>query len=126
MVREAQRAGLEFDSEQMLTLKCCDDSFNNEPQALASSGLAPPQIQVTRTESDRNIFDGPKMEREHSGWAEGMEPEPRQKSHFHCKLQSSAERGLLHDCLEFNNGLTVGSVLSWKLMEYMPFRRMGE
>ena len=54
----------------------------------------------------------------------GMEPETSKKSHFEQTLLEAATKGVLHDCLEFNNGLGVGSVLSWKMMEYMPFRRM--
>lgn len=54
----------------------------------------------------------------------GMEPEASQKSEFQQTLHRAATRGIIHDCLEFNNGLGVGSVLSWKMMEYLPFRRM--
>ena len=39
-------------------------------------------------------------------------------------LHSAATQGRIHDCLEFNNGLSRNSVLSWKMMEYLPFRRM--
>ena len=39
-------------------------------------------------------------------------------------LHDAATRGKLHDCLEFNNGLPRNSVLSWRIMEYLPFRRM--
>ena len=53
-----------------------------------------------------------------------MEPEIAQKSEFHQRLIKAATKGVLHDCLEFNNGLGVSSVLSWKMMEYLPFRRM--
>ena len=124
IVREAQHAGLEFDSEQMLALHCCDDHYNNEPTEMSSGVPAPPLIQVTRTESDRNVFNSPRTEKEHPGWAEGMEPGEPRKSYFHRRLEVSAGHGLLHDCLEFNNGLPRASVLSWKIMEYLPFRRM--
>lgn len=53
-----------------------------------------------------------------------MDPETSRKSEFHQILHRAATKGILHDCLEFNNGLGVGSVLSWKMMEYLPFRRM--
>ena len=53
-----------------------------------------------------------------------MEPETSQGSGFQQTLFSAATKGVLHDCLQFNNGLPVSSVLSWKMMEYMPFRRM--
>ena len=56
--------------------------------------------------------------------AAGMEPDTLRKSDIQQTLHRAATQGVLHDCLEFNNGLKVGSVLSWKMMEYMPFRRM--
>lgn len=43
---------------------------------------------------------------------------------FHRALQQSGTAGFIHDCLEFGGGLPRSSVLSWKLMEYLPFRRM--
>ena len=124
MVREAQRAGLEFDSEKMFKLGCCDDNYSNEDSEHTNGGPAPPQIQVTRSESETNIFNSPKSEIAEPGWAAGMAPAPRKQSAFHQRLEVSAHCGKLHDCLEFNNGLPVGSVISWKIMEYMPFRRM--
>ena len=53
-----------------------------------------------------------------------MDPETARKTEFHERLYSAATKGVLHDCLEFNNGLPALSVLSWKIMEYLPFRRM--
>lgn len=56
--------------------------------------------------------------------AAGMEPETSQESEFQQTIFRAATKGVLHDCLEFSNGLRVGSVLSWKMMEWFPFRRM--
>ena len=56
--------------------------------------------------------------------AAGMEPETSRGSEFLQTLFGAATKGVLHDCLEFNNGLPASSVLSWKMMEYLPFRRM--
>ena len=56
--------------------------------------------------------------------AAGMEPETSRKTEFQQILHKAATSGVLHDCLEFNNGLGISSVLSWKMMEYLPFRRM--
>ncbi|KAL9103551.1 MAG: hypothetical protein Q9163_001429 [Psora crenata] len=123
MVREAQRAGLEFDSEKMLSLRCCDDTFSNDtypPQC----DTAMPEIQVTGTQSDVNLFNSPKQEKQEPGWAPGMKPLEPKKTAFQQALESAATQGHLHDCLEFNNGLPASSVISWKIMEYLPFRRM--
>lgn len=46
------------------------------------------------------------------------------REHFHNAIHESGCRGIIHDCLEFGGGLPRMSVLSWKIMEYMPFRRM--
>lgn len=39
-------------------------------------------------------------------------------------LHQACQEGYLHDCLEYGGGLPLGSVVSWKIMEYLPFRRM--
>lgn len=39
-------------------------------------------------------------------------------------LERSYIHGKIHDCLLFNNGLSHIGVLGWKMMEYLPFRRM--
>lgn len=51
-------------------------------------------------------------------------PAAVKQHHFHDAILSSGCCGFIHDCLEFGGGLTATSVLSWKLMEYLPFRRM--
>ena len=56
--------------------------------------------------------------------AAGMDPEIARKTAFQQTLFDSATKGRLHDCLAFNNGLSVMSVISWNIMEYLPFRRM--
>lgn len=47
-----------------------------------------------------------------------------QSKSFSQVLHSAATSGRIHDCLQFNNGIPWTSVLSWKLMEFLPFRRM--
>ncbi|GES60940.1 hypothetical protein ATEIFO6365_0006040100 [Aspergillus terreus] len=45
-------------------------------------------------------------------------------SRFHQALRRSSTDGKIHDCLQLGQGLPATSVLSWKLMEWLPFRRM--
>jgi len=126
MVREAQRAGLEFDGEKMLELKCCDEDYNIPSLGIATDGQAVPnvpEIEVTPSPSV-DLFNSPRSERPDPGWAAGMQPDKPGKSILQQSLETAATRGVLHDCLQFKNGLPAGSVVSWKLMEYMPFRRM--
>ena len=131
MVREAQRAGLEFDGEAMLALNCCDDDYNIPALGLPSSSPPAanddlPEIEVTSSpnSSPLDIFHSPRSEKREPGWATGMEPTKPTSSKFHDALHSAFTKGVLHDCLEFNSGLSHTSVISWKLMEYLPFRRM--
>ncbi|KAI4096486.1 MAG: hypothetical protein LQ344_000994 [Seirophora lacunosa] len=139
MIREAQRAGLELDDEQMLNLHCRDEdprmldatfpSMNPAHQQQEWEQQAQqqqqqiPTFQVT-TPSQPNIFRSPHSEHAQPGWHAGLEPEAPKPSEFHRRLHHAATRSTLHDCLKFNNGLPRASVLSWKIMEYLPFRRM--
>ncbi|EXJ91016.1 hypothetical protein A1O1_04123 [Capronia coronata CBS 617.96] len=44
--------------------------------------------------------------------------------HFLQHLEDCSSHGLVHDCLEIDHGLTWGDVFFWRIMEYLPFRRM--
>lgn len=57
---------------------------------------------------------------------EDEEEKPRSAASksFHDALHLSSTAGWSHDCLSFGNGLPATSVLVWRLMEYLPFRRM--
>ncbi|KAI4142175.1 MAG: hypothetical protein LQ341_003279, partial [Variospora aurantia] len=140
MIREAQRAGLELDRDQMLILHCCDEDPRMLDATFPSTDPAHLQQQEQEQEkqqqqqqiptfhvtspSQPDIFRSPHSEHEQPGWHAGLEPSAPQQSEFHRRLHHAATRGTLHDCLEFNNGLPRTSVLSWKIMEYLPFRRM--
>jgi hypothetical protein len=45
------------------------------------------------------------------------------RSHFH-SLIHRAHRARIHDSLAYGGGLGLFAVASWRLMEYLPFRRM--
>ena len=128
MVREAQRAGLDFDPETMLQLKCCDEDFNMAPlNLMTNQGQPIPEVQITSSPDSSNpsdLFRSPYSGVEKPGWAPGLEPEAPKQSPFLETLHKAATKGVLHDCLVFNNGLSKSSVISWKIMEYLPFRRM--
>lgn len=128
MVREAQKAGLQFDYEKMKRLQCHDDDFDMfsamPKDTLGSNhGLDIPEVQVIGTPGSENgpgHAQGRSDEKAHAEQASEGTP----KSKFLEALHVAATKGKLHDCLEYNNGLPVTSVLSWKMMEYLPFRRM--
>jgi len=93
MVREAQKAGLRFDWDKMMRLKCCDDF-------------------VLDAQGDDDGSTSQHL---------GDSAQPKNLSQV---LRSAATLGRMHDVLEFNNGVPGNSVMSWKMMEYLPFRRM--
>lgn len=55
---------------------------------------------------------------------DGDEDHKTKQEHFHNTIYESGCTGFMHDCLEFGGGLPPLSVLTWRLMEYLPFRRM--
>lgn len=126
MVREAEKAGLNFDQEMMVKLKCGED-FQRGWEDLENSASAGdpgiPTFQVTNS-TDPDLFNSPHSEKQNPGWTRGLEPEAPQESEFHKSLRLAGTKGHLHDCLKFKNGLSAMSVISWKMMEYLPFRRM--
>ena len=121
MVKEAERAGLQFDTETMLALRCHhEDDIGN----ISADHEAAPVPEVQVEPATPSVFRNPPSEQQISGWQPGFDPENSKKQEFHDVLHTAATKGVLHDCLEFNNGLSHTSVLSWKMMEYLPFRRM--
>ena len=61
MVREAQRAGLEFDLDKLLRAKCCDEDYHIPSHGITSNGVSLPQIQVSQP------FSSPKSEHQECG-----------------------------------------------------------
>lgn len=47
------------------------------------------------------------------------------RQHFLHHLEECYSHGAVHDCLEIGQGLTRANVVFWKMMEYLPFRRMN-
>lgn len=47
------------------------------------------------------------------------------RAHFHSALHESSVRGLLHDRLIVSPGVSLPSVLAWRFMEHIPFRRLA-
>lgn len=126
MVREAQKAGVKFDQERMLKLRCCTEDYemSARPPVQIGDGVKVPQVQISGSQGC-----GPEdIAPEESYTAERDEEvnyDPGEVGkEFREALHVAAAHGVLHDCLNFGEGLKVGTVLSWKVMEYLPFRRM--
>ena len=121
MVREAQKAGLQFDNDKLRSLSCIEepsgDSVNLDLGTGRFNDPFVPQVQVTSAESSGG--SEPKNVASCTNADQGA-----LQSAFRQALIDSATTSTLHDCLVFGGGLGVGGVLWWRLMEYLPFRRM--
>lgn len=127
MIREAQKAGLNFDPEKLIEMGVMEaleeplmDGDNADHH---DSGV--PDIRIDKS-SPTNEARPEVMNWGHinyTGEQEKKKEETESPSSFHQMLHK-AHLAHIHDSLEFSSGLGVGQVLSWKIMEYMPFRRM--
>ncbi|KAG9236050.1 hypothetical protein BJ875DRAFT_503628 [Amylocarpus encephaloides] len=95
IVREARKSGLDFDEEKMKSLGCYNE--------ISELGQDLPTVEISGEKH------GDVIEEKHDPF--------RHKLH-------QAHAGKIHDCLAYNQGLTRLSVLNWKMMEWIPFRRM--
>ncbi|KAK8015624.1 hypothetical protein PG991_008512 [Apiospora marii] len=139
MVREAQKAGLQFDPEKLVELECApcldagdDDGYLNSPPQ--SSGGAVPDIHIDAASPSPGTADEEKN-MDATDWshfsqsnvddhANGNGKDHRHRLHPFHEMMHRAHVSIIHDSLEFGGGLGFSQVLSWKIMEYMPFRRM--
>lgn len=130
MVREAMKAGLCFDSNNVAEVGC-QDIFDSQlrPSARAKPTRAGrPAIQVS--DEAGHIQEGQQYE-QMSPQVEGKEftatdfaaKDKEPKSPFH-ELMHRAHTSRIHDSLEYGGGLGFSAVTAWKFMEYLPFRRM--
>lgn len=129
MVREAQRAGLQFDEVKLCALNCSHpQSFSGElvqshrerlvsVPAIEINPVSPVGIDESEVSSlgQRQLEDSTITHQQHHR---------HNNTKFHRHLHSAATRGRIHDVLQFRNGASRLSVISWNLMEYLPFRRM--
>jgi hypothetical protein len=150
MVREAMHAGLDFDLDKVREMGCMDtpdDSDMDMTMVGANTDVADgtdphsdsqrppiPGIMVRSSSmSTPKMFQGVSFQ-DPSYSKESEQPAVSEDSKsgggdgerrltFREMLQK-AETARIHDSLEFDCGLGWGTVLSWKMMEFIPFRRM--
>jgi uncharacterized protein (DUF2235 family) len=114
IVQEAQKAGLDFDKKKMKQFECCEEyagKFSPIQEDMWSTFKAP--------ESHSNGQNG-----QHDRDFGDQKHQSASSCNFHGALHRSSTKGTLHDCLQYGKGLSWHSVLSWRIMEYLPFRRM--
>ncbi|EAT89124.2 hypothetical protein SNOG_03919 [Parastagonospora nodorum SN15] len=135
MVREAQKAGLDFDEEKLEALHCWyddDEYLGTQPQTdvpiiEVDPGSPPPTSDVNDDTGSNGIMvgAGAKDFIDEENFASHHSPHaPPADTEFHKHFHFAATKGRIHDVLQFKNGASGASVISWNIMEYMPFRRM--
>jgi hypothetical protein len=122
MVREARRAGLQFDEEKMAEMHCFDEDFEDSYfEANAQADVAPdadiPQLRVSAAES-------PSATQAPNNDGGATTAPAKRSSKLHTALEKAATKGVMHDCLQFGQGSPGFTVVSWRFMEYLPFKRM--
>lgn len=123
MVREAMKAGLKFDTEKVVAMGCAD-VLDCEPRS-KDQHTAVPDIRVDAlTPPDSpNANDESGLKPASNGNGHTATAKEPQKSSFH-ELMHQAHVARTHDSLSHDCGMSYTSVLAWKIMEYIPFRRM--
>jgi len=149
MVREAMRAGLSFDMDKVMAMGCADceeeledecevaeaettkpDGPDNERPQEGQRAVEVPDITVrSPSGSSPTMVDKPFDHHDNNANQPDSHPQPNPETpHQHHRpfhhLMSKAHTAPLHDSLSFNRGLPHPSVLAWRVMEYLPFRRM--
>ncbi|KAH0846114.1 hypothetical protein FOPE_11355 [Fonsecaea pedrosoi] len=105
MVHEAESAGLKFDPGY-----CFD----------GSNACIDPTQKLTCHSKMARLGCSPHAVDE---FGEKIEDTATRNS-FHQTLENCYTDATIHDCLKYNGGLPHGTVCFWKMMEYLPFRRM--
>ncbi|KAI5807751.1 hypothetical protein DFH27DRAFT_479524 [Peziza echinospora] len=145
MVREARRAGLVFDERRLKELGCwaeldADEGDTPSPVADAANpaiavslptpgaGSPPPgpATPLARPPSDLSSRHGVMTTTGPSQITVTNLAKTKNDMDYRTKtrLVAAYGSGKIHCCLTFGGGLAASGVIGWKLMEYLPFRRM--
>lgn len=130
MVRQAIQAGLAFDTEKVVALGCSEalgaGSSPAKKRHEEDEHLQVPDIRIDASSpitSPTEERDEPCKGKATNGSSSTESQEHAPRSAFH-EMMHKAHVARIHDSLNFDCGMSMMSVLSWKIMEYMPFRRM--
>ncbi|GKZ31670.1 hypothetical protein AbraIFM66950_000359 [Aspergillus brasiliensis] len=121
MVQEAKKAGLQFDPKKLKEFEC-DEEYDGQYTPVNEHSRWHPQHEFCRDPIHNEMVNGQPMLK--LAGDERKKDSSEQSTDFQDALIASSTDGFLHDCLEFNAGLSALSVISWRIMEYLPFRRM--
>ncbi|GFF64725.1 hypothetical protein CNMCM6936_005056 [Aspergillus lentulus] len=107
MVHNAQKAGLRFEPEKLRRFVCSSDAAGDHAEH-SQGGNTPGTMNNGAAQNEQEGDDGKQSP----------------ASDFECFLHKSSTDSRMHDALRFGKGVRWTTVLSWKVMEYLPFRRM--
>lgn len=130
MVREAQKAGLDFDETKLDALYCfCDEDQASCGQATVPAiEIDPGSPQPVGEQNSINSCHDESNDSPRNKFVDDVNFAVHHHTHlateFHRKYHYAATQGRIHDVLQFNNGAGRMSVVCWNIMEYLPFRRM--
>lgn len=110
MVQEAYRAGLQLDPAKMKQFECLEE-FEGDFSPIRE-GCGWHEMGHHHNKNLQPVLGG------------NEKPQTISSRNFHAALELSSTNGWIHDCLSFGNGLPAASVIVWRMMEYLPFRRM--
>ncbi|CAG8887924.1 unnamed protein product [Penicillium egyptiacum] len=114
MTQEAQKAGLELDEGKMKHFQCLEE-FDGDYSPIREEINTQRPTRCVEPHADNND-------------AFRLMPNDKERSaasyDFWHALRESSTKGVLHDCLMFNQGIPAMSVITWRIMEWLPFRRM--
>lgn len=109
------KAGVVFNVERMKDLNCWTDEFESHTNKFNGSI---PKIELPASGSNEHV-DVTRTSTLASHTEIPSKPDPR------TYLENSYTRGKIHDCLLYpSGGLSLTGTIGWKMMEYLPFRRM--
>jgi hypothetical protein len=109
IVLEARKCGLQFDEEKMRMMGCLDDS-----EDFLDNEVVVPKIEVS---GSPGVENGAGITMPGTGARTGQ-------MSFRDRILHCATKSLADDCLAFGQGLPTLGVLSWQIMEWIPFMRM--
>ncbi|KAL2163208.1 hypothetical protein VTH06DRAFT_5264 [Thermothelomyces fergusii] len=145
MVHEAMKAGLNFDPDKVREMGCADapddiihpsmtsaNARENE-QAVTDGAPIPDIVIRSPTTSTPKLFQragfggkntNPATNSSSTTTSSTSSISAGERYQSFREIMHRAHVARIHDCLEFGGGLGWSSVLGWKVMEYLPFRRM--
>lgn len=130
-IREARKAGVVFDTQRMKENNCWLDDFEPEESSLDAAAAAAAGIPTIEISSDSPAVSTPDIlatkttNRPTSNDTARITSETNRKGNARQYLLNAYTKGRIHDCLCWpEGGLTLTGTLGWKIMEYLPFRRM--